>query len=72
MVFLAYFKLGATGVDTPLMLRRLPVQATVGFRNVNWAVEAEKSQQESEKRKKAQQRRARRKDARRIAKREDK
>lgn len=50
------------------MLNRLPVRTTVGFRDVNWAVEADKSQQGFERRKKAQQRRAQRKDSRRIAK----
>ena len=51
-----------------MMLSSLPVRTNVGFRDVNWAVEADKSQQGFERRKKAQQRRAQRKDSRRTAK----
>ena len=61
--------LGATGrLHTPFMHSHLPVRTTVGFRDVNWAVEADKSQQGFERRKKAQQRRAERKHSRRIGK----
>jgi len=54
------------------MVNRLPVRRTVGFRDVNWEVEEEKTQQGFERRKKAQQRRAQRKDSRRMAKMLDK
>lgn len=49
------------------MFNRLPVRTSVGFRGVDWAVEAEKSNQGFERRTKEQRRRARKKTQRRMS-----
>ena len=59
-------------IVNPFMLSQLPIRKTVRFREVNWAVEAHKSQLGFERRSQTRQRRKERKDSHRITKMEDK